>query len=147
MQQAPITDIADLRRFMFAGKPRFTIRSKRTGTRFTYRVKASKDQKVFFVGVLTGPENEAHYTYLGTYSERGYSHGRKSAIGPDAPSALAFQFVARCLDANRLHEQLEVWHEGRCGRCSRLLTVPESIASGIGPECATRERHFLCEAA
>lgn len=30
---------------------------------------------------------------------------------------------------------LEVWHEGRCGRCGRALTVPESIASGIGPVC------------
>ena len=35
---------------------------------------------------------------------------------------------------------LEVWHEGRCGRCNRALTVPESIASGIGPECA---KHVL----
>src|SRR5262249_13335004 len=26
-------------------------------------------------------------------------------------------------------------HEGRCGRCGRRLTVPESIESGYGPEC------------
>ena len=36
---------------------------------------------------------------------------------------------------------LEVWHEGRCGKCGRKLIVPESIARGIGPEkggtCAT----------
>jgi hypothetical protein len=30
-----------------------------------------------------------------------------------------------------------VWHEGRCGRCGRKLTVPESIESGFGPECAS----------
>jgi hypothetical protein len=30
---------------------------------------------------------------------------------------------------------LEVWHEGRCGRCGRALTVPESVERGIGPEC------------
>jgi hypothetical protein len=30
---------------------------------------------------------------------------------------------------------LEFWHEGRCGRCGRRLTVPDSIASGYGPEC------------
>lgn len=27
---------------------------------------------------------------------------------------------------------------GRCGVCNRILTVPESIQSGIGPVCATR---------
>jgi hypothetical protein len=27
-------------------------------------------------------------------------------------------------------------HEGKCGRCGRLLTVPSSIESGIGPECS-----------
>lgn len=32
--------------------------------------------------------------------------------------------------------RIEVWHEGRCGRCARRLTVPESILIGIGPECA-----------
>jgi hypothetical protein len=34
------------------------------------------------------------------------------------------------------NEQLEIWHEGRCARCNRRLTVPASIASGFGPECA-----------
>jgi hypothetical protein len=32
----------------------------------------------------------------------------------------------------------KVHHEGRCGRCGRTLTVPESIESGIGPECAKK---------
>lgn len=29
-------------------------------------------------------------------------------------------------------------HAGRCGRCGRILTVPESIDLGLGPECAGR---------
>jgi hypothetical protein len=28
----------------------------------------------------------------------------------------------------------------RCRRCGRALTTPESIASGIGPVCASKER-------
>lgn len=28
--------------------------------------------------------------------------------------------------------------EGACGRCGRKLTVPGSIASGIGPTCAEK---------
>lgn len=35
-----------------------------------------------------------------------------------------------------LPSQIEVWHEGRCGACGRRLTVPESIANGLGPVCA-----------
>jgi hypothetical protein len=30
----------------------------------------------------------------------------------------------------------EVWHEGKCGKCGRALTVPSSILTGIGPECS-----------
>ena len=29
-------------------------------------------------------------------------------------------------------------HEGRCARCSRRLTTPESITRGIGPECLSK---------
>jgi len=37
--------------------------------------------------------------------------------------------------AKELPEKVEFWHEGRCGDCGRRLTVPESIARGIGPIC------------
>ena len=33
----------------------------------------------------------------------------------------------------------EIMHEGRCCRCNRTLTHPDSIKTGIGPECA---KHF-----
>lgn len=33
---------------------------------------------------------------------------------------------------------LQIFHEGRCGRCGRVLTVPESVETGFGPECAGR---------
>lgn len=31
---------------------------------------------------------------------------------------------------------VEIWHEGRCCRCNRKLTVPASIELGLGPDCA-----------
>jgi hypothetical protein len=34
-----------------------------------------------------------------------------------------------------LPECIEIWHEGKCGKCGRQLTVPSSIETGIGPEC------------
>lgn len=135
--------------FLFSGKATFTIRSLKTLTRFTYKI--SEPPKTtgkslgpvgFFVSVLTGPDNSNDFTYLGNiYKEsRNYSHGRKSRIGFDAPSATAFEWFYNCgiLTGRLLEDKCEIWHEGRCGRCNYKLTVPESIESGIGPECAKK---------
>jgi hypothetical protein len=120
--------------FILAGNATFTIVNTATGGRFTFRVRQCEDRpELYFVQVLTGPENTRDYTYLGTIRDGKYEHGRKSSIGPDAPSARAFNWFWGHL--NRLPEQVEVWHVGRCGRCGRALTVPESIQLGLGPEC------------
>ena len=59
-------------------------------------------------------------------------------IGADAPSRKAFTWFWNRLRADADLSQCEVWHEGRCGRCSRVLTVPESLQTGLGPVCASR---------
>jgi hypothetical protein len=56
-------------------------------------------------------------------------------ISRDAPSARAFDWTWRHIARGIMPDALEIWHEGRCGRCARRLTVPESIAQGFGPEC------------
>ena len=68
-------------------------------------------------------------------SRAGLAGAKVSKIGEDADSAKAWRWFDANLQAGRVPEQLEVWHEGRCGRCGRALTVPESIERGIGPEC------------
>ena len=52
--------------------------------------------------------------------------------------AFAWFLASLSRPGTELPEQLEFWHAGRCGRCGRRLTVPASIASGFGPECAGR---------
>jgi hypothetical protein len=94
------------------------------------------------VGVLTGSDNETSYTWLGRVSRDIFWIGRKfprpGDISRDAPCAKAFEWAWRQLVRGAIPEQLEIWHEGRCGRCGRKLTVPESVAAGFGPECAGR---------
>ena len=125
--------------FIVAGNATFTLVNTLTGGRFTYKVRQCEDnENLFFVKVLTGQDNTSDYTYLGTIfrEPRGlaYKHGRKSRISDSAKSAVAFTwFMSRV--PSLLPEALEVWHEGRCGRCGRALTVPESVAQGYGPEC------------
>jgi hypothetical protein len=117
-----------------------------SGNRITYRVKAKVDKKTnqpvcWFVAVLTGPDNNTAYTYLGTIfaKDGAYKQTAKSKISADAMSAKAFDWVWRRVGAKKeLTHGAEIWHDGKCGCCGRRLTVPESIATGIGPVCATR---------
>ncbi len=131
--------------FVLAGNARFTVVSKVTGKRFTFRVQTSKAPSaapgVFFVSVLTGSCNESDYTFLGTiFGGKRFVHGRRSKIGQGAPSAKAFAWFWAALSVRAVvPATCEVWHEGRCGKCGRALTDPESIAMGLGPKCGASE--------
>lgn len=149
----PIENSEAALRFILAGNSRFTIRSKATGTRFSFRVRAKladdaepgATPEIWFVNLLTGPDNEADYRYLGFIkpTDNVFRMSAKSCATPDAPSAKAFVFFWRHLiERCQIHDGIEVWHEGQCGRCGRALTVPESIASGLGPECAAKMEGF-----
>jgi hypothetical protein len=126
--------------FMRGGNATVTLVSVKTGTRFTYRLRAAEDNDTLFVGLLTGPDNETAYSYLGRVSRGLFWAGRKvpkaGDISADAPSSKAFAWAWRALIKGNMPEALEVYHEGRCARCARKLTVPSSIESGFGPECA-----------
>lgn len=127
--------------FALAGNATFTVTSRKTGTRFTFKVQASKDGQRHYVKVLSGPNNEADYRYFGTiFGGTNFRHGApdKTTITPEAPSATAFRWVWSHIESPDLLTKIEVHHEGKCCRCGRTLTVPESIESGIGPECASK---------
>jgi hypothetical protein len=133
---AQMTDVSVIRRFVLGGNAKLTLRSKTTGTRFTFHIRQPEADRPHFVKVLTGPEK---YTFLGTiFKGENFVHGKRSPITADALSAKAFGWFWNMLQKAQLPIALEVWHEGRCCRCGRELTVPESIASGIGPECAKK---------
>jgi len=157
-----LTDRAALVRFLEAGRAILTVRSRTTGERFTFRFRRpTEEQNMSFnqrqpmiyqraerpiwVSVLTGPDNESTYTMIGTLwpkAETGrydWHHSRKTNIAPAAPSAIALRWLLGCLNrgaTEKIFAQAEIWHEGRCARCGRRLTVPESIDTGFGPECA-----------
>jgi hypothetical protein len=136
---AKLADAARARDFILAGDARFTFRSAKTGARYTYRVTQPDEDTPHFVKVLTGSDNESDYTFLGTiFAEVEYRHGRKSHIGVDAPSAKAFAWAWERIAKGEIPEALEVFHEGRCGMCSRPLTDPESIQLGLGPICRAK---------
>lgn len=140
LESGNIPDADTALRFITAGNATFTIRSRKTGTRFTYKVRATEDKAMLFVSLLSGPDNETAYQYFGNIRtrNRSYWHGKKAKISEAAPAAKAFAWTWHALVTGKKPDSLEIWHEGRCGRCGRKLTVPESIATGFGPECAGR---------
>lgn len=125
-------------RFALAGNATLTLRSRVTGERRTYRIRACDDKPgLFFVGALRGSDNTSDYSYIGIIRDGEFRHGEaKAKMGADSVAVRAFAWSWRYLSDGKVPEQLEVWHEDRCGRCGRALTVPESIETGLGPECA-----------
>lgn len=128
--------------FMLAGNAHVTFQSERTGAHYTYHValaprRTDGSPVTHFVAVLTGADS---YEYVGFIRNRAvYVHGgHRSRIARTAKSHMAFGWTWAHLTAGRMPETLTVWHEGRCGKCGRRLTDPESIASGLGPICGGR---------
>ena len=93
-------------------------------------------------GLLNGPDNTMSYSYIGYIRRDVFNHGgAKARVQYNAPSVRAFAWAwQQLVSSNEIPSKLEIWHEGKCGRCARTLTVPESIESGFGPECMGRLR-------
>lgn len=141
---------ADIVKFIEAGNAIVTIVSKKSGTRFTYKfarpkMTAHNGTRPIWVSVLVGQNNDADYSFAGTMRNAAigytYTQGRQSTLSAQAPSMLLLSWFLKHLNAGSdaaIVRQAEFWHEGRCGRCGRTLTVPASIESGFGPECITK---------
>ncbi len=137
--------VSDPLKFITSGNAVFTLENEATGKRFTYKVvrRACDDGLVrYFVNLLAGPDNVTNYNYMGMFlegSKLGLMTTKGSRVTEKAISFQAFAWMHRILmdpERREFPEGVKIYHEGRCGRCGRRLTVPESIKSGLGPECA-----------
>jgi Family of unknown function (DUF6011) len=125
---------SNIKRFILGGNATFTLHNTKKDTHLTYKVTVCKDNpELFFVSVLTGPDNWANYTPFATLRNGIFWNNKSSRISKDAPSVKAFEWFWENL--HRLPQALKVLHEGKCGKCGRKLTEPESIESGFGPIC------------
>ncbi len=129
--------------FIKAGRAVFTLVSERTGARYTFKAKkADPDPRYpasWYIFLLTGPDNEEDYTYLGIMGENGnLKLTKKSAYTTDSGPVRALAWTLYRLAIAGVCPGVEVWHASRCGRCGRTLTVPTSIETGFGPECSSK---------
>jgi len=130
------------RDFITAGKASFTV-SNGKGERYTFRVTHKEASGTYpatwFVALLTGPDNTSDYTYMGMLNptEGTVRLTRNSKFAEDSTPVRVIRWALGIVwNSKEFPSGYKLQHEGKCGRCGRMLTVPESIESGIGPECA-----------
>lgn len=120
-----------LSKYITGGRATFTLVSKKTEERFTFKVTKKKETGVCFVRAKIGQS----YRYLGViFCDGNYAHGKKSDIHQGALVARAWEWFWK----HKESPQVEFLPSGQCCCCGRKLTTPESIALGIGPECARK---------
>lgn len=126
--------------FLRAGKAIFTV-SNPEGARYTYKVEAPKEFRgEYFAAVLKGSDNERSYAYIGMIDATGRLRFTKgSKFRPDAIEARVLAWALGVVFGTKpIQARYAIEHAGRCGKCGRLLTTPESVRRGIGPECWER---------
>lgn len=131
--------------FVLAGKATFTIETD--ASHWTYKVSKMESYQggdIYFVSLLTGPDNESSYSYLGIL-DKTTSNIRLTAKSNVSDTAVSYKILLQVLNhvwKNEPHTivnlGLAVNHSGHCGVCGRTLTHPNSIKTGVGPECTKR---------
>lgn len=133
--------------FMLAGKALLTLSNTATGSHHTYKLQApgktaeERDSApILFVSVLTGPENTSHYTYIGILIRQSgqFRTTAKTRLPSGDKRVLGFEWLARNAARTDAFPSVEVRHHNHCGKCGRVLTVPTSIDTGLGPICDGR---------
>jgi Family of unknown function (DUF6011) len=137
------------KQFLTAGKAIFTLevpetfqKEKDSKPHYTFKISKKKDVDIWFVNLLTGPDNMSDYTYIGKLNpDNGVvSLTRASKLNDKSLCFRLLNRVTHCLwngEEGKIKDAgFDLHHEGRCGRCGRRLTVPESVLTGLGPECA-----------
>jgi hypothetical protein len=109
------------------------------GTHRTFKIHTVKRGNLKgkrLVSLLSGPDNNSSYQAFAFVNEYGITAFRKHQHTQYESYARMIQDVA-LQGENSIYIQkgLEVKVEKRCLRCNRRLTHPESLKTGIGPEC------------
>jgi len=133
------------KQFFMGGNATFTVQNPQ-GEYYTFKICQPNKSPRFrgqsviphFASLLTGPDNENSYTYLGMVNpETGdVKLTRQSRYTENSKPFQVIRWALKhALGDRQIPDGYQINHAGHCGRCGRLLTVPESLTRGIGPEC------------
>jgi len=126
--------------FFKGGNALFTV-GNNTGKHYTFKIKKGKRQdSPYFVSLLTGQENSSDksFTYMGILNPLSmYVYlTKKTKFNETSTPVKVIRWAIKLVHSHKsIPVGYSIQHEGRCCRCGRVLTSPESIERGIGPEC------------
>ena len=113
----------------------FTVMSKKTNKDFTFKIanKSWKGNTYTHVSVEIG---YLEFQYLGIYFNGKIFH-KKQLVKTQSADVIAW-LIMHVQNGNfeKLNNSVEVMHLGNCIRCGKTLTDANSIARGLGSECA-----------
>lgn len=119
---------------------KITVENTVRGTHRTFRIKTQPEDANFapnerILSLLVGPDNTGDYLQIGFVKDDG------RVILWRKYRTAQYEALVRVLQRPDHYRSLgcQYHYEGRCRRCNRTLTTPESVQSGIGPVCAGRE--------
>lgn len=128
--------------FVTGGRATFTVKSV-TGEYFTYKVKAYPSEmemhlefRTYFAYVMTGPDNDASFSYIGIVRPM---TGQlvitaKSKFSRSEKRVAVFLWATDHIwNAKPMPPGYQIKHAGKCGKCGRKLTTPESIDRATWP--------------
>jgi hypothetical protein len=123
-------------KFFTAGRAVFTVDNGK-GTHYTFRIGRKNDTQPLFVSLLTGPDNNNSFTYLGIFNPETNEIRltAKSRYTDETLPVKVVRWAVKAVVTNKIPEGYAVQHAGKCCRCGRTLTTPESVNRGWGPEC------------
>ena len=132
------------REFILAGNSYFTAQSDKSKNHLTFKVTKCEDKEMFFVAVCNTYDGYMFIGNLYANIERtsfNFVKSKKLKEDKDQLSIIVFKFI---IDnyllpgiVRTFPNTMTFYHHGKCGKCGRVLTTPESIKRGLGPFCAS----------
>ena len=124
-----------IKAYVLGGNCTFTLYSEKTKLRYTFRVRSRKNNEWYRVERLYGDDNTKDYRYIGCFKldRHNLLSTKFDNYGP-AESQIKY-FLNVLYGSLKWPPTMYMYPSGRCARCGRLLTTPESIKMGFGPKC------------
>lgn len=120
----------------------FTIRSKKTDKDYTFKISHKPWNGINYLHIKVETQY-MNFRYMGYYREgqilRKDKQTKRTEV-VDTPAAVAVSWFIRMIkmgNINVLRNSVDVFHIGKCLKCSKPLTDSTSIEYGIGPICRT----------
>jgi hypothetical protein len=141
-KQLHVVDARSLEHILLVKKNKtsapITLKSKRTGKDYTFKISRSKYKGTWYTHVKIERGGHLAFTHLGFYSKDEMAI-IKNGSPVESKAARGIAWVLNCVmydQWEKLEEQVEIIHCGYCMACGKKLTDADSIERGVGPVCA-----------